>query len=127
MTTLTDNHVLTTEQVAARFNELAQQEKWFEIEDELFAENVKSIDPVGSPYLGYAEGKAAVRKKGEDFVSRIQTVHRAHASAPLVTGNHFAVAREIELTVQPHGRIQMNEIMLYEVKDGQIILEQFFY
>lgn len=127
MTTLTDNQVMTTEQVAARFNELAQQEKWFEIEDELFAENIKSIDPAGSPYLGYAEGKAAVRKKGEDFVSRIQTVHRAYTSAPIVTGNHFAVTREIELTVQPHGRIEMNEIMLYEVTDGQIILEQFFY
>jgi hypothetical protein len=45
----------------------------------------------------------------------------------MVTGNHFAVVREIEITVRPHGRIQMNEIMLYEVKDGQIISEQFFY
>jgi hypothetical protein len=29
--------------------------------------------------------------------------------------------------VQGFGRIQINEIMLYEVKDGQIVLEQFFY
>lgn len=118
---------MTTEEVAARFHELAQQEKWFDIEDELFAENVRSIDPPGSPYFGYAEGKAAVRKKGEDFVSRVKEVHGAHTTAPLVTGNHFAVGREIEITVQPHGRIQINEIMLYEVRNGQIILEQFFY
>ncbi|WP_249219774.1 nuclear transport factor 2 family protein [Chitinophaga sp. HK235] len=123
----TSQKVLTTQEVAARFHELAQQEKWFEIQDEFFAENVKSIDPPGSPYMGYAEGKAAVRKKGEDFVQRITAVHRAYTSEPLVTGNHFVVTRETDITVEPHGRIQMNEIMLYEVKDGQIILEQFFY
>ncbi|KAA2240348.1 nuclear transport factor 2 family protein [Chitinophaga agrisoli] len=119
--------ILTVQEVAARFNELAQQEKWFEIHDEFFADHVRSIDPTDSPYMGYAEGKAAVRKKGEEFVSRIEAVHSASTTAPVVTGNHFAVGREMDITVRPHGRIQINEIMLYEVKDGQIILEQFFY
>ncbi|HEU4551306.1 MAG TPA: nuclear transport factor 2 family protein [Chitinophaga sp.] len=119
--------VMTTREVAARFHELAQQEKWFEIQDEFFAENVKSIDPPGSPYFGYAEGRAAVRKKGEEFVSRITALHSAFTTEPLVAANHFAVGRTIDITVQPHGRIQMNQIMLYEVKDGRIVLEQFFY
>jgi hypothetical protein len=123
----TQQKVLTTQEVATRFNELAQQEKWFEIQDEFFAENVKSIDPPGSPYFGYAEGKAPVRKKGEDFVKRIEALHSAFTSEPLVAGNHFSVGREIDITVQGHGRIQINQIMLYEVKDGQIVLEQFFY
>lgn len=119
--------VLTTQEVAARFHELAQQEKWFEIQDEFFAENVKSIDPSNSPYFGNAEGKAAVRKKGEDFVGRIKEAHHLYTSEPLVSGNHFVVGREKDITVQPHGRIQIKQIMLYEVKDGQIVLEQFFY
>jgi len=118
---------MTTQEVAARFHELAQQEKWFEIQEEFFADGVKSIEPDGSPYMGYAEGKEVVRKKGEDFVSRITALHRAYTSAPIVTGNHFAVAREMDIEVAPHGRIQMNEIMLYEVRDGKIIAEQFFY
>ena len=119
--------VLTTEEVAARFNELAQQEKWFEIQEEFFAENVKSIDPVNSPYMGYAEGKAAVRKKGEDFVKKIEAFHGAFTTQPVVGGNHFSVGRSMDITVQGFGRIKMDEIMLYEVKDGKIILEQFFY
>jgi hypothetical protein len=123
----TSKAVMTTREVAARFNELAQQEKWFEIQDEFFADNVRSIDPANSPYFGYAEGKAPVRKKGEDFVKRIEALHRAYTTEPLVSGNHFAVGREIDITVQGFGRIQMNEIMLYEVNDGQIVLEQFFY
>lgn len=127
METTTNSKVMTTQEVAARFNELAQQEKWFEIQDEFFAENVRSIDPPDSPYFGYAEGKGPVRKKGEDFVKRIEALHRLYTSEPLVTGNHFVVVREKDITVQGHGRIQINELMLYEVKDGQIVLEQFFY
>jgi len=119
--------ILTTQEIAARYHELAQQEKWFEIQDELFADDARSIDPPHSPYFGYAEGKAAVRKKGEDFVKKVEAFHGAHTSEPLVAGDHFAVGRMVDITVQPHGRVQINEIMLYEVKDGQIVLEQFFY
>ncbi len=118
---------MTTQEVAARFNELAQQEKWFEIQDELFAENVRSIDPVDSPYMGYAEGKIPVRKKGETFVEKIEAFHSAHTTEPVIGGDHFAVGREMDVTVRGFGRIQLNEIMLYEVKDGKIVSEQFFY
>ena len=118
---------ITTRQVAERFNELAQQEKWFEIQDEFFADDVRSIDPPNSPYLKYAEGKAAVRQKGEEFVNKIQELHGAHTTPPIVGGNHFAVGRVLEITVEGFGRIKMDEIMLYEVKDGKIVSEQFFY
>ena len=118
---------MTTQEVAARFNELAQQEKWFEIQDEFFAENVRSIDPPDSPYFKYAEGKAPVRKKGEDFVKKIQELHGAYTTPPVIGGNHFAVGRGVDITVEGFGRIKIDQIMLYEVKDGQIISEQFFY
>ena len=124
---MADNITAAITEVAARFNELAKQEKWFEIQDELFAENVKSIDPPNSPYFDYAEGKAKVRKKGEDFVNRVEAAHRRYTTEPVIAGNHFAVGREVDITVHGIGRIQINEIMLYEVKDGKIISEQFFY
>jgi exopolysaccharide biosynthesis protein len=127
MTSSTINSVMTTREVASRFNELAKQEKWFEIQDEFFSDNVKSIDPPNSPYFGYAEGKTPVRKKGEEFVKRIEAVHRMFTSEPVVGGNHFAVGREMDITVQGFGRVQINQVMLYEVKDGQIVSEQFFY
>src|SRR6185503_16943466 len=96
----TNKTALTTQDVAARFNELAKQEKWFEIQDELFADNVRSVDPANSPYFGYAEGKVAVRKKGEDWVKRIQAAHRRYTTEPVVSGNHFAVGREVDITVE---------------------------
>ena len=118
---------MTTQEVAARFNELAQQEKWFEIQDELFADNVKSIEPSHAKDLPNAEGKAAVRKKGEDWVKRVEARHASHTSAPVVTENYFAVGRQTDITVKGIGRIKVSEIMLYEVRDGQIVMEQFFY
>ena len=118
---------MTTQEVARRFNELAQQEKWFEIHDEFFAENIRSIEPPNSPYLGNAEGKTQVRKKADDFVKRVEIFHSGHTTEPMVMGNHFTVGRSKDMTVQGLGRIQIKEIMLYEVKDGKIVLEQFFY
>jgi hypothetical protein len=125
MTTKTTT--MTTREVATRFNELAQQEKWFEIQDEFFADSVSSLEPPDSPYFGNAEGKSQVRKKADDFVKRIQAVHSAHTTEPLVAGDHFVVGRSKDITVEGHGRIQIHEIMLYKVRDGQIISEQFFY
>ena len=109
MTTSIIHKELTTQEIANRFNVLAKQEKWFEIQEELFSEGVKSIDPPNSPYFGYAECKASVRKKGEEFLSKIQAAHRAYTTEPVVGGNHFAVGREVDITVQGFGRIQINK------------------
>lgn len=124
---MTTETTLTTKQIAVRFNELAQQEQWFQIQDELFADDVKSIDPPHSPYFGYEEGKAAVRKKGEDWVKRVEAAHRRFTTEPIVSENHFVVGREVDISVRGFGRIQINELMLYEVKEGKIVSEQFFY
>lgn len=118
---------LTTKEVAARFNELAQQEKWFDIQDELFAENVRSIEPINSPYLKDAEGKAPVREKGENWVKRITAAYSLATTEPVVAGNHFAIGREFDIEVDGLGKVHINEIILYAVEDGKIILEQFFY
>jgi hypothetical protein len=123
----TNKTTMTAQEVAARFNELAQQGKWFEIQDELFADNVRSIDPDNSPYFGYAEGKGPVRKKGMDWVAKVKEAHEISLTQPIIAGNHFAVGYSFDITTEDFGRIKIEEIMLYEVKDGRIVLEQFFY
>ena len=122
-----DTKTMTTGQVAARFAELAREESWFEIQDELFADNVKSIEPPGSPWLGNAEGKSAVRKKAADWVQRITAAYKQQTTEPIVGEHHFTVGREVDIEVQGLGRVQINQLMLYEVKDGRIVSEQFFY
>ena len=124
---MTTTATLTTQQVAAHFNELAQQEKWFEIQEAFFADNVKSIEPATAKYLTNAAGKANVRKKGKDWVAKIEAFHSGSTTEPIVSNSHFVVGRKMDVTVQGIGRVQFDQIMLYEVKDGQIVLEQFFY
>ncbi len=118
---------VTMDEIFERFKALAAAERWFDLQDDLFASNVKSIDPPQSPYMGFAEGKAAVRKKGKDFVAKVEEFHGAKTSEPVIGGNYIAVGRDMDITAQGFGRIQINEIMLYEVKDGEVVSEQFFY
>ena len=63
----------------------------------------------------------------EEFVKCIEAAHKHYTTEPVVGDNHFAVGREVDIIVNGIGRIQINEVMLYEVKDGKIISEQFFY
>jgi hypothetical protein len=121
---------MTTAEVAARFDELAQQEKWFEIQDELFADDVTSSEPEGSPYfapLQVAKGKDAVRKKGESWVAKVEEFHGANTSQPVIGGNFFAVGRDFDITVKGFGRIKIEQLMMYEVRNGKIASERFFY
>ncbi len=118
---------LTTTEVAARFNELAKEGNWNKIQEELFAENAVSIEPPNSPGLQSVEGLAAIRQKGKQFEEQVEEMHGGYSSDPLVTGNHFAVAMGMDVTMKGAGRVKMDEIALYEVKDGKIVKEQFFY
>jgi hypothetical protein len=128
---MTPGKVMTTEEVAARYHELATQGKWFEIQDELFADNVRSVEPADAParyrYLRSAEGKANVRKKAEEWVSRAEKLHSNYFTEPVVGGNHFALGWGVDVDVAGLGRKKIDEIMVYEVRDGKIVLEQFFY
>jgi len=118
---------LTTSEVAARFNELAKEGNWNKIQDELFAKNAVSIEPPDSPGLKSVEGLAAIKQKGKDFENTVEEMHGGYSSDPIVTGNHFAVAMGMEATMKGVGRTKMDEIALYEVKNGKIVKEQFFY
>ena len=123
----TNKIALTNQEVVARFDELAQKEMWFEIQDELFSDNVRSVEPPTSKYMHNAEGKIAVRKKGEDWVKNIEKVYGTYTTRPVLGGNHFSIGRGMDITVKDFGRIKIDEIILYEVQEGEIVLEQFFY
>jgi hypothetical protein len=75
--------MMTTKEVAARFNELAQQEKWFEIQDELFADNVKSIEPAHSKALRQCRKvKMLFAGKVKAWVKRVEAFHGGSTTEP---------------------------------------------
>jgi len=118
---------MTTAEVAAKFNALAKEGKWEQIQDELFAENAVSIEPPTSPGLKSVEGLPAIKEKGKNFNEMVEQVHGGYSTDPVVAGNHFSVGMGMDVTMKGPGRVKMDEIALYEVKDGKIVKEQFFY
>jgi hypothetical protein len=118
---------MTTQEVANRLNELFKSNNWSGIHDELFAENAKSIEPAHAQGLQTVEGMAAIKKKGEMFQSMVEEMHDGWVSEPIVGGNFISVAMGIDATMKGQGRVKMEEIAVYEVKDGKIISEQFFF
>ncbi|MEO5948285.1 MAG: nuclear transport factor 2 family protein [Chitinophagaceae bacterium] len=125
----TKEEVMTTQEVANRFNELAQTGKWDTIQNELFADNAVSIEPAHAAAMGMgnAEGIDAIKKKGDAFGQMVEEMHGGYSNEPQIAGNHFAVAMGMDVTMKGAGRVKMDEIAVYGVKDGKIIKEQFFY
>lgn len=125
----TKEAVMTTQDVANRFNELAQTGEWDKIQAELYAENAVSIEPdhAAAMGMGNAKGMDAIKEKGKKFGEMVEEMHGGYSNEPQVAGNHFAVAMGMDVTMKGMGRSKMDEICVYEVKDGKIIKEQFFY
>jgi hypothetical protein len=119
--------VMTTQEVANRFHELAQSGQWDKIQDELFANNAVSVEPQGAQGMKSVEGMAAIKEKGKQFGEMVEEMHGGYTTAPVVGGRFFSVAMGMDCTMKGMGRQKMDEIALYEVKDGKIVKEQFFY
>jgi hypothetical protein len=123
----TQEAIRTTQDVANRFHELAQSGQWDQIQNELYADNAVSIEPAHAQGLQSAEGINAIRQKGKQFQDMVEEMHGGYSKDPIVAGNHFAVAMGMDVTMRGRGRSKMDEIAVYEVKDGKIVKEQFFY
>jgi len=119
--------VITTQEVANRMHELFKENKWAEVQQELFSDDAESIEPPNSPGLQSVKGKDAIKKKGDDFNNMIEEVHGGYTGEPIIAGNFIAFAMGIDATYKGMGRQKMDEIAVYEVKDGKIVKEQFFY
>ena len=119
--------VMTTQEVANRLYELFKENKWMEAQEELFSDDAESIEPPGSQGLQSVKGKDAIKKKGDQFNEMIEEVHGGYSGEPIVAGNYIALAMGIDATYKGMGRQKMDEIAVYEVRDGKVVKEQFFY
>jgi len=121
---------MTTQEVAARYYELACQNKWIEIQDTLHDESIVSREPDHGVPAGIetiTRGKAAVKAKTDAHRAMIETMHSRHTSEPLVAGNFFSIALKRDVTYKGRPRAISEEIAVIEVKNGKIVSETFFY
>jgi len=119
--------VMTTKEVADRLSKLFKENKWKEAQEELFSDDAESIEPPHAQGLQTVKGLDAIKKKSDDFNNMVEEMHGGWVGEPVVGGNFIAVAMGMDCTMKGMGRMNMEEICLYEVKDGKIVKEQFFY
>jgi ketosteroid isomerase-like protein len=122
--------VMTTQDVANRYMELEKVGNWMAIQDELYSQDAVSIEPEHAAAMGMqtvTNGIDAIKAKGKAFNESIEEVHGGYCSEPVTGGNFFSVAMGMDCTMKGAGRMKMDEIAVFEVKDGKIVKEQFFF
>ena len=117
---------MTTQQVANRLVELCRQGKVLEAGQELYSQDIVSVEP-NFASVPKAIGKKAVGEKGAQFAASIEQRHGGSFGEPVVAGRFFSVAITLDATFKGRGRQSIEEVAAYEVKDGKIVFEQFFY
>jgi len=117
---------MTTQQIADRFFELSQQGNFDAIQNELFHHDAKSIEPANSGWQS-VQGLDKIREKGKQWQEMVQEMHGGYTNAPQVAGNFFSCVMGMDVTMKGQPRIKIDEIAVYEVRDGKIISEQFFF
>ena len=122
----TKEKTMTTQRVADRFYELCQQGKFDVVQDELFSDDAKSIEPAKSNWQS-VQGLDKIREKAKQWTDAVQEMHGGYTNAPIVAGNFFSCAMGMDVTMKGQPRMQVDEIAVYEVQDGKIVLEQFFF
>ena len=126
MATKETTAVMTTKEIANRLTELCRKGEWAQAQNELYADNAVSIEPMATPaFEKETKGLKAIIEKGEKFDNMVQEYHSLKISEPLVTDKSIAFVLSMDLTMKGRPREQMSEICVYDVEDGKIVSEQF--
>ena len=121
---------MTTQQVATRYYELAKEQKWMEILNELYGQYIVNKEPEHAAAMGIptiTKGMDAIIAKGEARRKLIEAIHGQTCTEPVVGGKFFSVAMTRDVTFIGRPRVNLEEIGVFEVRDGKIVCEQFFY
>lgn len=117
---------MTTTEVANKLVALCRQGRNMEALESLYGDDIVSREMPGFPNE-VTEGIKAVYQKSEDWFSNVAEWHGGELSDPLIAGNHFTTKATMDVSFKDGSRVKMEEIAIYEVKDGKVVKEQFFY
>ena len=118
---------MTVQEVANRLVELCRADQQDQAVNELYAPDAWSIEPEGGD-LPSVQGLDQFAKKGELFMSQIEQVNSIEVTDPIIAENFFTIGMSINVDlVNGPKNVQMNELCIYEVRDGKIVKEEFRY
>ena len=122
---------MDTKQVGDKLVELCKAGKNGEAIDTLYDKDIVSVEAQGGPSMpAEMRGIDAIRGKNQWWIENHE-VHSAEVKGPFPNGDRFAVTYSYEITPktgpEKGKRTRMEEIAVYDVKNGKIAREEFFY
>lgn len=115
---------MNTTEVANRLYQLCNQGDFKTCYEELYSADCQSIEADGSICNGLEE----MAVKGKEWNEGIEEFYGSNIGKPIVSGSHFSLAMGMHLKFKgaPEAT-QFEEICVYQVRDGKVVKEQFFY
>jgi len=117
---------MQVQEIANRLVELCRSGQHDKAYAELFSQDAVAIESEGAP-VKETKGLDALLAKSVGFQEMVEQYHGGTVSDPIIAGNFFTVSMSMDITYKGRGRTNEEEICLYQVKDGKIVKEQFFY
>lgn len=119
---------MSTQEVANKWAEYCRTGQTDKAYAELYANNCVSIEMKGAQgFPERAEGMEAIAQKGQQWSEMIETFHGMEIEGPMVAGNYFTATMKMDITMKGMPRRVDEEVAVYQVEDGKIVQEQFFY
>nr|WP_321222471.1 SnoaL-like domain-containing protein [uncultured Psychroserpens sp.] len=117
---------MNTKDVAQKWAQYCREGKNLDCVNDLYADDVVSKEMPGMPNE-IISGKQNVWNKSKQWLESVKDFHASEIGEPVVAGNFFTAKMSFDCTFKEGGRQQMEEVCVYEVKDGKIASEQYFY
>lgn len=118
---------MTTQQVADRLYALCQQGQFETAQKELYAPNATSTESNMQGARETATGMEAIVAKGKQFQSMIEEMFGGFTGEPKVFGKYIFMEMGMDVKMKGMDRMNMVEMCRYEVNDGKIVAEEFYY
>lgn len=118
---------MTTQEIANRLVAMCRNGQTEEAKEELFAQDIISIEPREGILPKETRGMDGIRKKAGLFVSMVEGFYSDTISDPIVAGDYFSLSWTSDLKMKGEPRQTNSELCVYKTSGGKIVSEQFFY
>ncbi|MBP6632769.1 MAG: nuclear transport factor 2 family protein [Kofleriaceae bacterium] len=91
--------------------------------EELYADDVVMQENNDAPCVG----KAANRKREEDFFAMVEAWHNGALVSSAINGDVTFGEWTMDITLKGMGRVTMNQVAVRRWKNGKVVSERFYY
>jgi hypothetical protein len=118
---------MTIQEVAKKIAAYSSKGEFEAAQKEFHTKSTISKEPEGAQGMPSVTGVDAIIEKGHQFQSMLEAVHSIKVSEPVIAGDYFSLGLLMDVTMKGMGRQQMDELIVYKVKDGKVLSEEYFY